>query len=170
MFNSPFSIRAMRAAVAFTVIALAAGCGSSSDDDAAPITGLPNVGTTFTATVTGGSAGTYTGFTAAIISGGSFGIGLVSADGKFSLVFTRVGTRPATGTYTLGTNPQTGFSAVLNANSGSFVYTSNSGTLTITSSSSTEIKGNFTFTAPATVGGGAATSVTGSFTSSCTGC
>lgn len=164
MFNNLFSRRAIRAAAAFAVIALAAGCGSDK------VTGVPTVGAGFTATLTGGSAGTYTGFTNAVVVGSAFSVGLASVDGKFALAFSRVGGRPATGSYTLGTNQATGFVAALNVNSGQFVYSSTSGTLTITSSSSTEIKGTFSFTGPATVGDGAATSATGSFTSACTGC
>lgn len=164
MFNNLFSLRAIRAAAALAVIALAAGCGSDN------VTGVPTVGTAFTATLTGGSAGTYTGFTNAVVVGSAFSVGLASVDGKFALDFSRVGGRPETGTYTLGTNQFTGFVAALNVNSGQFVYGSTSGTLTITSSSSTEIKGTFSFTGPATVGGGEATSATGSFTSACTGC
>lgn len=167
MFKKLFSIRAVCAAAVFAVVALTAGCGSGDDD----VTGIPTVGTTFSATLTGGSAGSYSGFANAVGAGGSFSIGMASTDGKFALTFTRVGGRPATGTYTLGTNPQTGFVAALTVNNGQLVYSSTSGTLTITSSSSSEIKGTFSFTGPSSVSGGAATSATGSFTSSCTtGC
>jgi hypothetical protein len=167
MLKNLFSIRAVRAAAAFAIIATAGGCGGDDDNNT---TGIPGVGTQFTATLTGGSAGTYTGFANSVLAGGSFSIGLSSTDGRFVLAFTRVGGRPATGTYTLGTNPQTGFAGALNVNTGQFVYSSTNGTLTITASSSTEIKGTFSFSGPATAGGGAATSATGSFTSTCTGC
>ena len=153
-----------RILAAITALSLAGACGGSSGDD---LTGTGNLGTTFSATVIGGSAGSYSGFASAVPSAGLFSIGMSSTDGKFALAFTRNGTRPATGTYQLGTNPQLGFSAAINVNSGQFVYSSTSGTLDVTSSSATEIKGNFSFTGSATAGGGAAANVSGSFTAAC---
>ena len=129
-----------------------------------------SLGSSFSATVTGGSAGSYSGgLSSAVQSGGLFSIGLSTADGKFALAFTRSGARPATGTYPLGTNPQTGFTAALNVNGGQAIYSSTSGTLTITASSSTEIKGTFQFTGALSAGTGAAANVSGSFTTACPG-
>ena len=156
------SIRAVAAIVAF---AFAAACGSDGE-----ITNPGgSLGSSFSATVTGGSAGSYTGFSSAVQSGGLFSIGLSTADGKFALAFTRAGTRPAAGTYQLGINPQTGFTAALNVNGGQAIYSSTGGTLTITASSSTEIKGTFQFTGAVSAGTGAAANVSGSFTTACPG-
>jgi len=152
-----------RTLAAITALSLAAACGGSSGDD---LTGT-DLGTTFSATVTGGSAGSYSGFSSAVPSAGLFSIGMSSTDGKFALAFTRNGTRPAPGTYQLGTNPQTGFTATINVNSGQFLYASTSGTLTIASSSVSEIKGTFSFTGSVSAGAGAAANVSGSFTAAC---
>src|SRR5689334_22693843 len=127
----PHSIRTFATIAA---LSFAAACGS---DDGTTNPG-GTLGSSFNATVTGGSAGTYSGLASAVQSAGLFSIGLSTIDGKFALAFTRNGTRPAPGTYQLGTNPLTGFTAALNVNSGQLVYSSTSGTLTITSSSSTE--------------------------------
>lgn len=150
-------------------LSFAAACGGGSDDQITNPGGA--LGSTFNATVTGGSAGTYSGFSSAVQSAGLWSIGMATVDGKFALAFTRNGARPAVGTYQLGTNPLTGFTGALNVNSGQLVYSSTSGTLTITSSSSTEIKGTFQFTGTLSVGTGAAANVSGSFTTACpTGC
>jgi len=90
-----------------------------------------------------------------------------TGDGKFALGFSRTGTRPTTGTYELGTNAQTGFTAALRINTDQVIYTSSSGTLTITSSSSTEIKGTFSFTGTVTAGASTSTNVSGSFSAPC---
>ena len=155
--------RSSRTLALLAALSLAVACGS----DGSITNPGGTLGSSFSATVTGGSAGSYSGLSSAVQSGGLFSIGLSSTDGKFALAFTRNGTRPVTGTYQLGTNPQTGFTAALNINSGQFVYSSTSGTLTITSSSSTEIKGTFQFTGALSAGTGAAANVSGSFTTAC---
>jgi hypothetical protein len=168
MLKNLFSIHSVRALATFAVVALAAGCGSDKDDN---VTGVPTLGSSFTATLTGGGAGTYTGLSAAAAQVGAFTIVMTSTDGKFVLGFTRnSGGRPATGSYPIVGNPQNGFTAVMSVNSNQFIYTSTSGTLTITASSGSEIKGTFSLQAQASGGGGSATSATGSFTSTCSGC
>ncbi len=160
-----------RVLAATSILTFATACGSSRDDGVSPGGNLPS---SFSATVTGGSAGSYTGLSSAAPASGLFGIGLTTADGKFLLSFARTGARPTTGTYPLGTNPLVGFTASINVGPvgpGQFAYTSTSGALTITESSPSSIKGSFSFTAQATFGGGPAASVTGSFSAVCpTGC
>jgi len=140
-----------------------AACGGDSSDN---LTGA-GVGSSFTATLTGGSAGSYSGISSAVPSAGLFSIGMATTDGKFAIAFTRNGLGPAVGTYPLGTNPDAGFTARMNINSGQIFYSSTSGTLTITSASSTEIQGSFAFTGTVTSGTGAVSNVTGSFTAAC---
>jgi hypothetical protein len=144
-----------------------AACGGG-DDGVSP-GGNPTP--TFTATLTGGSAGAYSGSSTAAFGSGLFGIGLTTADGKFRLSFARSGGRPAVGSYPLGDNPLTGFSASVDVGAPQAIYTSTSGTLTITESVANSIKGTFSFNANVSVGTGPATNVTGSFSAVCaSGC
>ena len=153
-------------AVAFVaLVTLAAGCGGDDDD----ITG--NIGNTgvgsFDVSLTGGSAGTYHGVASAVSANGGFTIGLTTTDAKFALLITRFGTRPGVGTDPISAPSATGFSSTITINAGQTVYATSSGTLTITSSSASEIKGSFTMTSSAAVGGGATTSASGTFTAVC---
>ena len=163
---------ACRTIAAIAALSIATACGSDGD----VTTPGGTLGSSFSATVTGGSAGSYSGFSSAVQSGGLFSIGLSTADGKFALAFTRSGTRPAAGTYQLGTNPLVGFTGALTvggaaSGTSSIVYSSTSGTLTITESSSTGIKGNFSFIGAVSSGTGPAANVSGSFTAVCSvGC
>jgi len=150
------------------VAALSAACsGKDGDDGISP----GNSTSSFTATLTGGSAGVFSGSSSAAVGSGLFGIGLTTADGKFLLSFARAGTRPTPGPYPLGDNPLTGFSASINVGPPQAIYTSTSGTLTITESTVNSIKGNFSFNAAVSVGSGPPTSVSGSFVAVCaSGC
>jgi hypothetical protein len=143
-------------------VSLAIACGGNGGGD--ELTGTGDQ-TSFTATITGASAGSYNGISTAVPSSGLFSIGMSSTDGKFALGFTRNGTRPAVGIYPLGTDPKVGFTAALR--SGDAMYTSTAGTLTVTSSSATQIQGSFSFTGSTTPPGGAAANVSGSFVAAC---
>jgi hypothetical protein len=171
MLSRTFRTQARRVISTISFLTLAAACGGS-DDGMSPGT----LTTTFSATVTGGSAGSYSGFSSAVQSAGLFGIGLTSADGKFALAFTRSGARPAAGSYSLGIDPRVAFSGTLTVGGGaggaaSVVYSSTSGTLTITESSSAGIKGTFSFTGAESSGRGTAANVSGTFDAVCTtGC
>jgi hypothetical protein len=168
MFKSLFThpIRtprvAVRAAATLSIAALVSGC----DFDPHVIT-IPAVGRKFTATLIGGSAGIYLGGTHGVVAAGTFTLVLTTDDGQFSLAISRVGNRPLPGSYALGIDPHTGFAAILTV--GNIVYGNANGTLTITTSTPSEITGTFSFTSPPTSGGAIATSVNGSFTSSCAG-
>ena len=168
MFNSLFAPRihaarvAVRVVATLSIAALVSGC----DYDPHVVT-IPSVGTKFTATLIGGSAGIYLGGTHGIVAAGMFTLVLTTSDGKFSLAISRVGNRPLPGSYALGIDPQTGFAAILTV--GNVVYGNANGTLTINTSTPSEITGTFSFTSPPTSGGALATSVNGSFTSTCDG-
>ena len=161
--RSPRLRNAMRLLASTAALALVVACGGNGEGD---LLG-PGDLSSFSATVTGGSAGSYSGFSSVVPSSGLFSIGMSTGDGKFALGFSRTGTRPTTGTYELGTNAQTGFTAALRINTDQVIYTSSSGTLTITSSSSTEIKGTFSFTGTVTAGASTSTNVSGSFSAPC---
>lgn len=168
MSSPKLRTQAIRVLVAIAALSFAGACGS--DGDVTDPGG--NLGSSFNATVTGGSAGSYSGFSSVVQAAGLFSIGLSTTDGKFALAFTRSGTRPAAGTYQLGSNPLVGFTGTLTVGGGasgtsSIVYSSSSGTLTITESSSSGIKGAFSFTGAASSGTGAAANISGSFAAVC---
>jgi hypothetical protein len=153
------SLRAARAAALAVAVVFAAGCG---DDDS---TGTGNISTNWEATVTGGSAGTYSGLSSATVAAGSFNLGFATLDQKFALAFTRSGTRPTAGTYNIVSSGTTGFIAALTVNQ-TTVYGGTGGTLTITSSTASEIKGSFDITMKL-ANGTTTNTVKGSFTATC---
>jgi hypothetical protein len=161
MFSPRLRTRSIRALAAMSILAIAAACGAGDDTD---VTGTGNLGSTFSATVTGSSAGSYSGFASAVQSAGLFSIAMSSADGKFALAFTRNGTRPAVGTYQLGLDPQNGFTAAFNLGAGQSLYSS--GTLTITESSPSELKGTYSVSGSGT-SASATSNIKGSFTAAC---
>jgi len=118
----------------------AASCSSKSDS----ITGTA-VGASFNATITGASAGSFTGIASASTIGGVQNITLGTTDTKFALSFTRSGSKFTVGTFTLGDNLLIQYVAALSINNGGALYGSTGGTFTITSATSTSIKGSFDF-------------------------
>lgn len=121
------------------ILAVAAtGCGGSTT-----VTGATG-NTSFSATVTGAAAGSYSGYAGATVAGGIQAISMGTTDTKFALAFTRTGSKFVTGTFTLGDNLLTQYVGALNINNGT-LYGSTGGTLTITSVTSTEIRGSFDF-------------------------
>jgi hypothetical protein len=147
-------------------LALAGACGGGSS-----ITDTGSTNGSFTLTLTGGSAGTYSGNASiAVNSSGLTTIELGTPDGKFGLIITsRSGLRPAVGSYPIVAPSTSGSAWFLNAttNFAQFAYASTSGTLTITASSSVDVRGNFTFNGTPIIGGGAATSGSASFVAVC---
>ena len=118
----------------------AAACNSKSDS----ITGTAG-GASFNATITGASAGSFTGIASASTIGGIQNITLGTTDTKFALSFTRSGSKFTVGTFTLGDNLLIQYIAALSINNGGALYGSTGGTFTITSATSTSIKGSFDF-------------------------
>jgi len=155
-----------RRLVSIAAITFASACGSDSS-----VTGTTTTTGSFTVTLTGGSAGTYSGnATVSVNVSGLTTIELGSSDGKFALnLASRSTVRPAVGTYPIVSASTAGTSWYLTAttNSAQNAYASMSGTLTITSSSSSEVRGNFTFTGTPILGGGATTAGSGSFVAVC---
>ncbi len=169
MSSSQFRIPIRRILVLVSAVAFSTACGGNDGNDGLSPGG--NAGSSFTATLTGGSPGVFSGSSSAAIGSGIFGIGLTTADGKFLLSFARAGTRPTAGAYPLGDNPLSGFSASIDVAPPQVIYTSTSGTLTITESTVNSIMGTFSFNAVVSVGSGAPTTVTGSFAAICaSGC
>ena len=157
MKSSFYSFRMLALSVLLT-----AGAACSASDN---VTGT-STGGSFSATVTGGAAGSYSGLASATVLGGVANITLGTTDTKFALAFTRGGARPSTGTYPLGSNLLSVFIASISINNGAAIYGSSGGTLTITTSSATEIKGSFDF--PGKLENGTTTNaVKGTFSAVC---
>jgi hypothetical protein len=164
MSSRRFRTPALHVLSATLFILLVATCGDDGNGGVGPGGNLPS---TFSAAVTGGSAGSYSGLSTAAAASGLFAIGLNTPDGKFLLSFSRSGPRPVDGSFPLGANPRAGFTASLNVGPGQAVYTSIGGTLTITESSATSVKGTFSFVTAVSAGVGPAASVSGSFSAVC---
>lgn len=153
-------LRALAGLVALTTVAAAAACGSDSSS-----TSPTGGGTSFSATVTGGSAGSYSGSASATNVAGLFNLGLATLDGKFLIGLQRQGARPTAGTYQVTTGTLTNFSGTLNVNNNQALY-GLTGTLTITESSSSAVKGSFDLTGKLT-SGSTTNTVKGDFSATC---
>jgi hypothetical protein len=140
----------------------AAACGSDSTTGTGP-TGATG---SFNATITGASAGSYSGYASAVVAGGIQNITLGTGDTKLALAFTRSGSKFTTGSFTVGDNLLTQYVAALNINNNAQLYGSTGGTLTITSVTSTEIKGSFDYQGRLN-NGTATNAIKGDFTAAC---